>query len=129
MATNYKERIKIPHDGSEDMKLFSESGEHIATGYRRIVFGGRGPYVEFSKKHMNGDVLYVPEDLQWKFSKEYVGKIDYYEFRTKEDFVKVYFQQRTVDYADYLIKKFYVSPFDLYDGDGKVLIEKLRKKK
>ena len=129
MATDYRKRIKIPHDGSEDMKLFSESGELVATGYIRVVFGGRGPYIEFSKKQMNGDALYVPKDLQWKFDEEQVGKICYYEFRTKEDYVKVYFQQKTVDYADYKVRKFYISPFDLYDNDGVVLIEKLRKKK
>lgn len=126
MATDYRSRISIPHDGSEDMKLFTESGEHVSTGYERIVFGGRGPYVEFRKRNMHKECMYLPEDLAWKMDESYADKIFYYEFRTKEDYVKIYFQKKTVDYADYKIHRFYISPFDLYDENGDVLIKKLR---
>ena len=126
MATDYRKRLSIPHEGSDDMQLFSESGELVATGYTRIVFGDRGPYMEFRKSNMNKHALYLPDDLKWKMDEDLSHTIFYYEFRTRQDYVKVYFQKRTVNYADYKIHKFYISPFDLYDDEGKVLIAKLK---
>ena len=128
MATDYKKRINIPHNGSTDFKLFGKSGEHIATGYERIVFGGRGPYIELDEPNLVRSSIYLPDDLKWKLSGDNKYKVDYFEFRTHSDYVKIYFQRRTVDYADYLVDKFYISPFDLYDENGNVIIEKLRKK-
>ncbi len=42
--------------------------------------------------------------------------------------MKVYAQARKVDYADYRPGQFYISPFELYDVTGRVLIESLRRK-
>jgi hypothetical protein len=42
--------------------------------------------------------------------------------------VKVYDQKRTVDYADYKVGLFYMSPFDLF-VDGQLGITKLEKKR
>jgi len=42
--------------------------------------------------------------------------------------VKVYDQKRTVDYADYKVGLYYISPFDLY-VEGEAVITKLEKKK
>lgn len=126
--TDYTKRIKIPHDGDETMELFTSSGELVSTGYVRIVFGGRGPYVEFYKRHMHKESMYLPDDLKWKMDpvNEEKYNLCYYEFRTKQDYVKIYYQINTVEYADYKKHRFYISPFDLYDSDGNVLIKKLR---
>jgi hypothetical protein len=51
------------------------------------------------------------------------------ESRTKDQSnVKVYDQKRTVDYADYKVGLFYISPFDLF-VEGEAVITKLEKKK
>ena len=51
------------------------------------------------------------------------------EWRTKDQSnVKVYDQKRTVDYADYKVGLFYISPFDLF-VEGEPVITKLEKKK
>ena len=126
MATDYEERLSICIDGDETTEFYTKDGEHIATGYLRVVIGGRGPYVEFKKKNMHKKCLHVPEDKKWKFMDKYADRIFYYEFRSKESNVKVYYQKNTVDYADYLINHFYISPFELYDSNGNVLIEKIR---
>ena len=42
--------------------------------------------------------------------------------------VKVYDQKRTVEYADYKVGLFYVSPFDLF-SEGEAVITKFEKKK
>ena len=127
--TDYKERIKIPHNGSKNFVLFTKSGMLVATGYERIVFGGRGPYIEFGKDQIIRDNIYIPESCEWRLEEYQKEKIYYYEYRTKEDYVMVYLQNKIVDYADYKVDFVYISPFDLYDENEKVIIEKLRKKK
>ena len=42
--------------------------------------------------------------------------------------MKVYEQSRTVDYADYKVSLFYISPFDLF-VEGEPVISKLEKQK
>ena len=124
---NYKERIKIPHNGCKLFALSTKSGLSVAIGYERIVFGGRGPYIEFRKDQIIKDNIYIPESCEWRLGDDQKNKIYYYEYRTKEDYVMVYLQNKIVDYADYKIDYVYISPFDLYDKDGKVLIKKLRR--
>ena len=49
--------------------------------------------------------------------------------RTKDQSnVKVYDQKRTVEYADYKVGLFYISPFDLF-VEGEAVITKMEKKK
>jgi hypothetical protein len=50
------------------------------------------------------------------------------EWRTKDQSnVKVYEQSKTVDYADYKVGLYYISPFDLFVG-GEQVITKLEKR-
>jgi hypothetical protein len=51
------------------------------------------------------------------------------EWRSKDqNNVKIYEQSKTVDYADYKMGLFYVSPFELF-VEGEPVITKLEKKK
>jgi hypothetical protein len=51
------------------------------------------------------------------------------EWRTNDEGnMKVYEQKRTVDYADYKVGLFYISPFDLF-VEGEKVIAKLERKK
>jgi hypothetical protein len=52
------------------------------------------------------------------------------EWRTKDQSkVKVYEQGKTVDYADYKVGLFYISPFDLFVEGGAVITKQEEKKK
>lgn len=126
MRTDYRERIKINHDGNDNFNLYTETGLQVATGYKCIVFGGRGPYIEFTKGQTTKSSMCIPKDKTWKLDKKYAEKIFYIEMRTKKDNVKIYYQTRTVDYADYKPGMLYISPFDLYDESGDVIISKLQ---
>ena len=42
--------------------------------------------------------------------------------------VKVYWQKKTVDYADYRVGRYYISPFDLVDGEEKDLIDPIARR-
>lgn len=121
--TNYKDRLSIPIYGNRNTIFSTSSGLEVAKGYERIVIGQRGPYIEFVKEELISESIFIPEDQKWR---SYSSKAFYVELRTKEDFVKIYFQKRVVEYADYKIGFFYISPFDLL-ADGKVIIKPLRR--
>lgn len=118
MATDYASRMRIALAGNGSTEFFTSSGMKIAHGYKRVVLGGRGPYVEFSLEQLAVGLLSEAET-----------KHHYYvELRSPfPDNVKVYVQVYPVNYADYVPGLCYVSPFDLYDFDGTALIEPLRR--
>lgn len=83
------------------------------------MHGGRGNYVEFTYEQI------IPR-LRYKFNDEYnlfdINTVDkysgfYYHWLYPENdiYTKVYFQLKTVKYADYKLYHFYVSP-DLFNG-------------
>jgi len=117
--TSYENRLSIRGVGNETTQFFSQNGELLAVGYVRIVFGARGPYVEFLVSHLVAE----------SFSETDCSHSYYIELRSLRDNVKVYAQAKPVDYADYVPGRFYISPFELYDKDGKVMIEPLRARK
>ena len=112
----YSELLNIPLDGAK-IPLYTQYPSYnvISDRYQRVVIGQRGPYVEFTKNQIIDSKLYIPKNQLYRLSDP---KVYYIEFRTLEDNIKVYYQMRTVAYADYLINHFYISPFDLYKEDG-----------
>ena len=121
----YAERVVCPLVGEKDYPLYTKSGEQVATGYTRVVIGGRGPYVEFTDKELLKENLYVPNGSMYRLTS---GTVYYDEYRTNKDFVMVYRQKKTVAYADYKKGMWYISPFDLYTIDGTALITPINKK-
>lgn len=109
---SYRELLNISEKGGT-IPLFTKNSnlkEAICTGYQRVVIGQRGPYIEFKKTHIFDRKLYIPTKQLYRLSDP---KVYYIEFRTVDDDVKVYYQMRTVAYADYKIEHFYISPLDL----------------
>lgn len=102
---------------------------HIATGYTRVVIGGRGPYIEFLPGHLIWDSLQIPDEEKYRLEHPWKDRVYYVEWRTKDESnVKVYDQKRSVDYADYRVGLVYISPFDLF-VEGEPVITKLEKEK
>jgi hypothetical protein len=129
----YKKRLRIPVepelidvDGEmlpigREKNFYTKTGLLVATAYRRVVIGGRGPYVEFHFTDIKWSEFYVPSDLQYRAD----SKVVYYEeWRSLDSaYVKLYRQKRTVAYADYKVHMNYISPFDLFtDGLTPVII-------
>lgn len=107
----YEDLLKIPIEGKR-FGLYTKNTTLIANKYQRVVIGQRGPYVEFSKDEIQLNQLYIPKNQLYRLSDP---KIYYVEFRTNDTSnVKVYYQMRSVAYADYRIEYFYISPDDLY---------------
>lgn len=111
----YKDMLTIPIEDGHGIPLCVNSPYVIANSYRRVVIGQRGPYVEFSKNEIFEKELYIPKSQLYRLSDP---KVYYIEFRTIEGDAKVYYQMRSVAYADYKIGYFYISPSDLYKVNG-----------
>jgi hypothetical protein len=100
--------------------LYFKDNVLFATGYERVVHGGRGDYVELTKeqivvklKHIFNDVL--PDEITGKES------FYYYWLQPLGRREKIYWQCRTVNYADYKIGYYYISPKLLKSFKGKEL--------
>jgi len=129
----YRKRIQIPVDpiivnvdgeplmASREKNFHTKTGLLIATAYRRVVIGKRGPYVEFHFVDIDWKQFYIPDDQLYRTESKVVF---YEEWRSMdESYVKLYLQKRKVAYADYQIHRMYISPFDLYtEGMTPVII-------
>lgn len=125
----YRARLILPEFPTDDSLVFMTRARTlvVAKGYERIVIGKRGPYVEFLDEHVNQASMFVPPDQIWRFRNDFCY---YCELRTRDSCrVKIYLQKRPVDYADYRVGRWYISPFDLITDKHSVLVEPLRRKK
>jgi len=105
---SYQERFQISLDGDPDISFYTKSGLLIAKGYERIVIGGRGPYIEFSKSQIQHVNIFIPDHARHKLENEFSY---YHEYRSKDkSYVKLYYQKACVSYADYKIGMWYIDP-------------------
>jgi hypothetical protein len=91
-----------------NVPLYFLDGIQFSVGYKRVVHGGRGAYVELTK-----DQILVK--LKSKFNSVLPEEIDeqpfYYYYLIPEGRTeKIYWQVKTVKYADYKIGYYYISP-------------------
>jgi len=129
VGTSYEKRLRIPLSGDDHTRFETKTGVHVATGYTRVGIGQRGPYIEFLPGHLIWDSLQMPDEEKYRLEHPWKEKVFYVEWRTKDQSnVKVYDQKRTVEYADYKVGLFYISPFDLF-VEGEPVITRLEKKK
>jgi hypothetical protein len=116
----FEKRLLINVTHGADLKFYSQAGLHLATGYLRVVIGGRGPYVEFSASQILWQNFLVPETEKYRLTNAVVY---YDEYRSKDQsFVKLYSQKHPVGYADYKVGLCYISPFDLMREDNQPVI-------
>lgn len=120
----YENRLLIPINGNDTERFFTKVGLLVANGYKRIVIGKRGPYIEFTEPQINRHAMLIPPQELWRVSSDIAF---YIEYRTCDmQYVKIYYQKKTVNYADYLIDHYYISPFDLKTNDLEMLIKPLK---
>ena len=102
---DYESRLLVPvvSDGVR-REFYCKGGELLAIGYTRVVIGKRGPYVEFDSTQLYHD----------HFEEANADHSYFVELRSTLSNVMLYYQLKTVDYADYVPGMFYMSPWDLY---------------
>lgn len=112
--------LNADKDGNDDVTLWTKnSGIRVAIGYKRIVIGGRGPYVEFNEDQIEFKSFYIPKDQLYRLTDK---RVYYVEMRSiDENFIKLYYQLQTVAYADYKIGFLYISPYELYLPTGECM--------
>ncbi len=121
----YKSRLNIALEGSEDIIFMTATGLILAEGYGRVVIGRRGPYIEFSDRQVVKGNIYIPDDQLWRLESRWQPRIYYHEFRSRDsESVKIYRQVRPVGYADYKKGYWYISPFALTSDKVAVLVRK-----
>lgn len=95
--------------------LYTINGTKLATGFERIVIGDYGAFIEYDLSQVPKHVRYICEKGEeyrklpnWRKRVKYI-------WYTMDDYshIKIYWQMRTVSYADYKAKKFYVSPYQV----------------
>ena len=92
----------------ELIPLYFLDGVLFATDYIRVVHGGRGNYVELLKEQ-------IQVNLKSKFNYDLPDKVSiqsfyYYWLIPENRTEKIYWQARLVNYADYKIGLYYISP-------------------
>jgi hypothetical protein len=91
-----------------NVSLYFLDGTQFSKGYERIVRGKRGAYVELTKEQI---VVSLKSHFNTPVPDEITSEPFYYHWlepigRTE----KIYWQIRTVKYADYKIGYYYISP-------------------
>lgn len=112
--------LPIYPEPDTQIKLFSSVGTLLAINYNRIVVGGRGAYFEFSSDQIIIENFIVRPEDKWRFKSDCF----YIEYHSNDvALAKLYYQRKLVDYADYVVGLYYISPFDLFFDDGKTCIK------
>lgn len=92
-----------------NQNLYLLDGTLLATGFIRVVHGGRGDYIELIRKQFILPLISKFNNIDWETS---ISNDFYYYwlYPVGHPNVKIYKQCKTVKYADYKIGYFYISP-------------------
>lgn len=104
--------------GDKEFIIRSIENTPIAIGYERIVIGDYGAFIEINKEDCFKVNICCKLGQEFRYrDQKYKNKVKYYWYTTKDTSdVKIYFQQRTVTYADYKPDMIYISPFEILLG-------------
>ena len=107
----HAQRLKIPIEGNSNLCFYSKEGLLLARGYKRVVIGQRGPYIEFDDDQIVKENIHIPKYAEHKLTDSMAY---YFEYRSNDSsFVKLYWQKMTVLYADYKVGLWYISPSEV----------------
>jgi len=88
--------------------LYFLDSTQLSSGFERVVHGGRGAYVELTKEQI---LVPLKSHFNTKVPNEITPEPFYYHWLEPEGRTeKIYWQIRTVGYADYKIGYYYISP-------------------
>lgn len=101
----------IKLDG-EICSLYSTQETLITNSYNRIVVGDYGAFIEF--EDVIPENIIIPKEQQYRQSANYINNVKYLWYTTIDNSrCKIYYQLKTVNYADYKIGKYYISPYEV----------------
>jgi hypothetical protein len=96
-------------DGNS-ITLYTIEGSILCNGYNRIVVGDYGAFIEFNGPAHDANVI-VQAGQEYRIDDpKYKNNVKYHWYTIEDGSnIKLYYQKRTVSYADYIPKKWYVS--------------------
>ena len=102
-------------NGDKEFKIYTLSNTLISNGYNRIVIGDYGAFIEFDKSQIIKENIKVKEGQEYRINDpKYSENVKYIWLTCKDDSdIKIYYQKKTVTYADYKAEMFYVSPYEI----------------
>lgn len=105
-------------EGAEST-LETAEGTLLCSGYRRIVIGDYGAFVEIDPNQINAEVLRCQPGEEYRYTDERFAKNCKYLWLTVKDLshCKIYHQKKPVEYADYLPDMYYVSPYEVFPAE------------
>jgi hypothetical protein len=112
--------------GGDNTGLGTLKGTLICSGYRRIVVGDYGAFIEFDDSLANSSGFIVKPGQEYRVGDSRYSRNVKYEWYTIDDGsgIKIYKQKNCVAYADYLSSMYYVSVHEVMLG--KILMERRR---
>ena len=102
-------------EGDINFKLYSNKGTLFSTGYNRIVVGDYGAFIEFDTSQILRENIKIKNGQEYRVNDDkYKRTVKYAWLTCKDDSdIKIYYQYRTVEYADYSPERFYVSHYEI----------------
>ena len=110
----YEKELPKIFINNEDKPLYSLSGVLISKKWDRIVIGDYGAFSEIDDNDMVKENIKVKDGEEYRMNDpRYSEHVKYFWYVPKSGFPsKIYFQQKTVTYADYKPNKWYISPYE-----------------
>lgn len=104
-------------NGNVNFVIKSKNGTIIAYGYKRIVIGDYGAFIEIDESQINNTNISIQKGQEYRiFDEKYNKHVKYFWLTANDNSgIKIYFQQKTVSYADYKPNMYYISPFEIND--------------
>ena len=96
--------------------LYTTHGTKLSNGYKRIVIGDYGAFVEITPEQICKEVLECKKGQEYRIEDErFASRVKYIWLTTKDKSdCKVYWQKKGVDYADYQPNMYYISPYEVF---------------
>ena len=95
--------------------LRTMAGTVIARGYSRIVIGDYGAFLEISSDNICKEVLQCKKGQEYRCEdSRFADTVKYIWLTVNDDSdCKIYWQRKTVSYADYRPGMYYISPYEV----------------
>lgn len=100
-------------EGSEGTCLYTLDGSLLSRGYMRVVIGDYGAFLEISPDQIQKEILKCKPGQEFRYKDyRFINHVKYL-WLTAADHsdCKIYYQKKTVEYADYVPGMFYISPY------------------
>lgn len=100
----------------DNVPLFSHNGLKLCNRYNRIVIGDYGAFVEILPEDIIHENIKVKKGQEYRdFDERYSSRVKYSWLTTTDGSdIKIYFQKKPVDYADYVPGRYYISPYECF---------------